>query len=87
MKPSDLFGVVVRTLGLLLAVYGVWFLVYGVAQSLRVIAEVPEAETEAYFLSGLSAVAIGGVLMRCAHWFVQFSYPNSGVDEFEADRR
>jgi hypothetical protein len=32
MQPKDVFGIVVRTIGLLESLYGIWFLAYAVAQ-------------------------------------------------------
>ncbi len=33
MAPKDAFGVIVRTIGLISALYGIWYLAFGLAQA------------------------------------------------------
>jgi hypothetical protein len=80
MKPSDLFGVIVRTIGLFSVFYGAWYLIYALLYQADILSTDYPDEIKAYFASGI-AFLIGGVfMMRCAEWFVSFCYPPAGND-------
>jgi hypothetical protein len=77
MKPSQVFGIVVRTFGLLFSLYGIWYLVYGVATTLGLPEDQPGYE-ESYYLSGIISLAAGLYLLRGAPFLMRFSYPHCG---------
>jgi len=83
MKPSDIFGIIVRTTGLVSAFNGVWYLAYGVSQGADVLTGAPSEETKAYFISGVLFLVGGCLLMRGADWFVRFSYPTRAATVHE----
>jgi hypothetical protein len=83
MKADELFGVVVRTIGLLCVINGAWYLIYGFLQSAGTFGPSLEDETAMYFASGIPFMAGGCLLMRGADWFVKFSYPSATKSETE----
>lgn len=73
MKPSELFGVVVRTIGLLVLLSAVWATFLG---SLGVALGGP-GQTVGMLFFGIPALLIGLWLMRSgAHALVRFAYPD-----------
>lgn len=76
MKPSDIFGIIVRTIGVLLLLYGLWYLVFAVAEVLGIVAAETPDEAKLLFLNAASAIVVALTLMRAASWFVRFSYPD-----------
>jgi hypothetical protein len=81
MKPSDLFGVIVRTIGLLAIIQGVWYSVYAFLQGAGVLSETEVDETKMYLASGIPLLCGGCLLLRGADWFVKFSYPETETVE------
>jgi hypothetical protein len=77
MKPNELFGVIVRTVGLLCLIYGGWYLLYWVALNPDLFKGQDLDGARLYLTSGVAFVLAGAFLMRGAHWFVNFSYPPS----------
>lgn len=74
MKGRDLFGVVVRTLALLLSLLSLWWLAYGLAEALGA-PEQTRGEMSAYVIGGLVLGAISIGMLRGAAAIVGFSYP------------
>ena len=75
MTASDIFGIVVRTFGLSLLIYAIWYLVYGIAT----IAGLPEGAPGylvGYFLTGSVYLIIGLYLLRGAPLLMKFAYPS-----------
>jgi hypothetical protein len=83
MIPSDLFGVIVRTVGLLSVYYGAWYLLYGLLYQADVFSTDYPDEMKMYFASGIAFLAAGAFMMRGANWFVSFCYPPSTNDDVE----
>jgi hypothetical protein len=77
MKPTDLFGVIVRTIGMLLLINGVWYLVYGLLEGAGAIPESQPEGATLYFASGLPFLIGGCFMMRGAEWLVRFCYPTT----------
>ena len=74
MTPSKIFGIIVRTFGLSLLIYAIWYLVYGIAT----IAGLPEDQPGymiGYFLTGGVYLIIGLYLLRGAPFLIKFAYP------------
>jgi len=74
MKPSDIFGLIVRTLGVCLFLWSIWYFVFGLAEAVGLVTDTPGEKTS-YFVTGVPGIIVAVVLMRCAPWFVRFSYP------------
>ncbi len=74
MKPSDVFGIVVRVLGLTLTVYSLWSLVTNIAISLSV----PGVDgiTVWFVVTAIVGVAVGIYFLRGAPRLLRFSYPH-----------
>ena len=80
MTPKDIFGIIVRTFGLSLLIYAIWYLAYGVAT----VAGLPEDEPGymiGYFITGGIYLLIGGYLLRGAPLLVRYSYPTATHSE------
>ena len=75
MKPSEIFGIIIRTMGVCLWILAFWYLLYGVVEFGGWIPEDRPGDTLAMFISGLATGFIGLVMLRGATWFVRFSYP------------
>ena len=71
MSSRQVFGVVVRTLGLLVILAGGHRIFYAFASSVLFRAHFP---WHAYLVAGLVYFAAGAVLMWRAEWFVRFAY-------------
>ena len=75
MKASDIFGIIVRTAGLLILVYGLWLL--GMSYRVVVGVLVGGASIDSLYVVAVMVVipAIGLGLLRGASRIVAFSYP------------
>ena len=83
MKARDIFGIVIRTFGVAVLLYGFWYLSFAVAHACGMPQERPD-DMAAYFTSGIPAVLLGIVLLRCARQLVRFSYPGDRDDSDHA---
>ena len=75
MKPGDIFGIIVRTIGICLLLCALWYLLFGIIEGLSIVAEERPGDARAYLASGIGGLVMAVVLMRGASWFVRFSYP------------
>ena len=78
MKARDVFGVIVRTAGLSLTIYALWYLAYGIAM----MAGLPEEEQgnrPGYFLTGFLFLVMGLYFLRGAPGIMGFAYPAAGT--------
>jgi len=81
MKPADIFGLVIRTLGFLLIIYGLWYILYGVGSMPSALLG-HDDDTRSGFLDsplgdiawGIPIVAFGSLCFFCADWIVRLSY-------------
>jgi hypothetical protein len=81
MKARDLFGVVIRSVGLCILIISLWYLVYGLAYLLNALQETgQQSEMGAYFLAGSPGVLAGFFLLRFARPIVRFCYPDNKED-------
>ena len=71
MSSRQVFGVVVRTLGLLVILAGGHRLFYAFASSVLFKSHFPP---HVFLVTGLVYLAVGVVLMWRAEWFVRFAY-------------
>ena len=72
MEPKELFGVIVRTFGLSMAIYGIWYLVYGIAQAASMSEET--YPTGDFVISGAFCTAVGALFLLGAGKIVQIAY-------------
>jgi hypothetical protein len=79
MKPSDIFGVVVRTFGFVIIIWGCWNALAGLVIALEPTAQThrpPEDQYSAlsYLGTGIPAIVFGAVCFFCADWIVRLTY-------------
>jgi hypothetical protein len=77
MKPADVFGIVVRVLGLSMTLYFLWSLVTNIALSVSV-PGMPGMEgiTAWFVVTALVGIVVGAYFLRGAPQLLRFSYPN-----------
>lgn len=76
MSPVEIFGIVVRTYGLSMSIYAIWYLVYGVATSMGLPEDAPGYGTS-YYISGSLFLAVGLYFLRGAPAVIRLSYPTN----------
>jgi hypothetical protein len=77
MKASDVFGVVVRAIGLVVVVYSFWEILGGVDNFFEnMLASNAEdvSPTFPYFLFGVPAFVFGAICFFLADWIVKMTY-------------
>jgi hypothetical protein len=83
MKPSDLFGVVVRVTGFLVIIYSlwnVWAAFDNVFENILQMNQGSDADapsTISYFVFGVPALLFGAICFFCADWIVKLAYRDS----------
>ena len=77
MKPQDVFGVVIRTAGLLLFLFAGWYLVYALSVLIGVEKASDTDEMRAYFFDGVIYVLVSLYFLRGAPPLLRFCYPRS----------
>ena len=73
MQAQELFGVVVRTLGLVIALYGVWYLTFAIGRVLRAVSP-GKYPVRDHFIGGSLFLLIGGSLLIGADAIVRIAY-------------
>jgi hypothetical protein len=73
MKPSDVFGIILRVFGLSMTIYSFWSLL--TTLSLLGV-EGFDTPTVWFFISEIGGLLLGIYLLRGAPHVVHFSYPN-----------
>ncbi len=76
MRPSDVFGIVVRVFGLTLTLYSLWSLATNIAIFLSM--ESVDAGTVWFVVTAIVGVAVGIYFLRGAPRLLRFSYPHGG---------
>ena len=74
MTPKEIFGIIVRTLGLFFFIYALYNLLYGIAFCAGILDRNPDYKI-AYFVTGTFFFVIGLYLLRGAPLLIRFSYP------------
>jgi hypothetical protein len=83
MKPSELFGVVVRTIGFLVVLYGLWNVWAGFENMFENLLTVSEGDESAavsslaFFTFGIPALGLGALFFFLADWIVKLAYRDS----------
>ena len=86
MKPSELFGVVGRGIGLCILLCGLYWLMGGVRDTVYFILSslglIGEQDTYAIpnFVDGIAASLVGVFLLRKSQMIVKFAYPDESND-------
>ena len=84
MKPRDVFGIIVRTAGLSLTIYALWYLAYGIAM-MAGLPEEDQGNRPGYFVTGFLFLLMGLYFLRGAPGIFGFAYPAEGKrDEVNA---
>jgi hypothetical protein len=78
MKPSDIFGIVVRSIAFCVIIYGLWNLVGGCDNFIENLLE-PDTEgqyasTFSYFAFGVPSFLFGTLCFFLADWVVKLAY-------------
>lgn len=81
MKASDVFGIIVRTIGFCLLLLAPWYFLYGFIELGGWIPEERAGETLAMFITGVSFAVVGLAILRGASSFVRFSYPTDAAQK------
>ena len=79
MKPSDVFGICVRVIGLLGLLTGSGYVIGGICFALWGKVEYEGFRTGQYLFYGVVFCAIGLYFMRGAPHFIRFAYPDEKV--------
>jgi hypothetical protein len=85
MKPSELFGVVVRSIGLLIVIYGLYELWGGVDNTVENLLAIglndngDQPSSFGYFAFGVPALVFGTVVFFAADLIVRLAYRDSGA--------
>ena len=77
MKPSELFGVVVRAAGFLIVIYGLWELWGGIenlAENLLSADAGDQTSSFSFFADGVPAVVVGILIFFFADGIVRLGY-------------
>ena len=83
MKPSDLFGVVVRTVGLLIILYALYDFFGGFDSFCENLlsggqdGDSGSASTLSYFVFGIPEFIVGALCFFVADWIVKLAYRDS----------
>ena len=81
MNPQEIFGLIVRLLGLFVLFYSGWYLLFGICQLVGF--EKDRTDMDTYLFMGFIAMIIAIYLLRGAPHLVRFSYPPTGDDRAE----
>ena len=80
MKPRDIFGIIVRTFGVILVVYSLWYLLYGLLQLIGCEQEQKPGELLGNFLFGGVLFFLATYFLRGAPRLLNFCYPSDEQD-------
>ena len=80
MKPSELFGVVIRTVGFLIVIYGLWEIWGGFENAVENLlppnqgGDSEQYSSFSYFAFGVPALLFGTACFFLADWIVKLAY-------------
>lgn len=74
IRPRDIFGIILRTAGIAVFLYGGYYLIYGVADAIGLLKEDSPGEMRSYLLFGIPAALFGLAMVGGAQVVVSFSY-------------
>jgi hypothetical protein len=76
LRAAEIFGIVIRVLGVGIFLYAGWYLIYGLEDAIGVSRQESVGEMRSYFAFGIPVAVAGIVLLRVASLVVRFSYPS-----------
>ena len=82
MKPTELFGVVVRTTGLIIIIYGLWETWGGFENAVENLLPANQGDNAeqpssfGYFAFGIPSLFVGALCFFLADWIVRLAYRN-----------
>jgi hypothetical protein len=80
MKPTELFGVIVRATGFLIIIYSVWNVWTGMDNMVENLLQINQGSdgesysTFSYFAFGVPGLAFGAICFFLADWIVKLAY-------------
>jgi hypothetical protein len=83
MKPSDLFGVLVRLAGFLIVIYGLWEIWGGIDNVVENLLSAAQDDSSdqssqtsslSFFFFGIPACGLGAICFFLADWIVRLAY-------------
>ncbi len=79
MKPSELFGVFVRTAGFLIVLFGVWEIWGGFENAVENLLSSSDEQTSSFsfFAFGIPETVVGLAIFFLADWIVRLGYRKS----------
>ena len=81
MKARDIFGLLVRFLGIGVLLWALWYLAFALAFAVRALHDTGhESDMCVYFTTAIPGLIIGLVLLRFGRQIVRFSYPSNKED-------
>jgi hypothetical protein len=80
MKPADIFGLIVRTIGLALLLYGFWYLMSAAIYLISPSPEYPAGALQGYLTSGVSILVVSLIFLKGAPFLTRFAYPQRTSD-------
>lgn len=83
MKPSDLFGVLIRLAGFLIAIYGAWEIWGGmenIVENLFATDSGDQTSSFSFFADGMPALIVGILIFFLAGWIVRLAYGKSQTE-------
>jgi hypothetical protein len=84
MKARDIFGLVVRSIGLCLLLISIWYLLYAAAYIFNAFPNLnSEPDIAVYILTGGAGIFSAFILLRFARPIVRFCYPEGKEDSDE----
>jgi hypothetical protein len=81
MKARDIFGIIVRSFGMCVLLYALWYLAFAFAFLFRALHDTShDSYMGPYFTSGIPGLVFAIVLLRFSRQIVRFSYPQNKDD-------
>ena len=77
MKPHDVFGILVRMVGLALFLFGGWYIVFALSVLVGVEKASNTDEMSAYFFDGVIYVLVSLYFLRGAPLLMRFCFPRT----------
>jgi uncharacterized membrane protein YidH (DUF202 family) len=78
MQPQEVFGIIVRSFGLLLAFYGVWNFIFGLMRAISLLDNAdtskPRPSAKVYLITALLFCIVGILLLTKAQVVIQMAY-------------
>ena len=75
MKPRDIFGLIVRSFGLGIFLFGMWYLLSALSDLAGIDTPRDKDEMRAFFPIGAACVLVAVYFLRGAPHLVRFCYP------------